>query len=60
MINLYGEEQYDKMKIESKVLIRDNEMDFKSIAKDYKREYEKMMHKHGYKTYYEMLQMTKE
>lgn len=60
MIKLYGEAKFDKMKVEANVLIRDNEMDFESKALEYKRKYEKMMRKHGYRTYSEMLQMTRD
>lgn len=55
MITKYGAEEFEQMKIASRNIIQDKDMDFKEIAKTYKEKYEKLLREHGYKTWGELL-----
>lgn len=55
MIKKYGKVKFEKMKIESKKIIHDCDMDFESLAKKYTKKTNELLREHGYKTYSELL-----
>lgn len=56
MIEKYGQEEFDRMVVESKKIIHDRDMDFEGIEKEYKERLIRLMRDFGYKTYSELLQ----